>query len=258
MWSETIRWPAPTHADPRDIGHPELGEDRVPWVTCRQALGHLSGRELGRSIRMSTRHRASRKRPDHRPSSPDAPARTLTRNTHGDGALLANDRHPPSRPDQPSRTITTKGDGRGAQGGCVIEQPERYDWPWDRPATTVQADERLAPPGHHSELGSWLSRPSTTVTCGPQVSRPGRRGRRESQGVNAVIISERAAAILQGFPPGWEFTGRTKKARWSQIGQAMPPGLARAVASSIARWLEDHRAEAARRLRDEPDPSIGG
>jgi len=50
---------------------------------------------------------------------------------------------------------------------------------------------------------------------------------------NAVILSEKAAAILQGFPPRWKFAGKTKKARWSQIGMAMPPPLARAVATSI-------------------------
>lgn len=50
---------------------------------------------------------------------------------------------------------------------------------------------------------------------------------------NAVILSEKAAAILQGFPRRWKFTGKTKKTRWSQIGMAMPPPLARAVATSI-------------------------
>ncbi len=50
---------------------------------------------------------------------------------------------------------------------------------------------------------------------------------------DAVLLSERAAAILQGFPHGWVFAGETKKARWSQIGQAMPPALAEAVARAI-------------------------
>ena len=50
---------------------------------------------------------------------------------------------------------------------------------------------------------------------------------------DAIILSERAAAILQGFPESWAFCGDTKKARWSQIGQAMPPALAEAVARAI-------------------------
>lgn len=57
--------------------------------------------------------------------------------------------------------------------------------------------------------------------------------------------SERAAAILQGFPDGWHFVGKTKRARWSQIGQAMPPPLAAAVARAIAEQLRATRTEAA-------------
>jgi site-specific DNA-cytosine methylase len=178
-----------------------------------------------------------RRKTNHRPSGADEPAKTLTKNTHSDGALvvsskhppidadepattvrgggeghaapalLVHDRHPISRPDEPSFTITTKGDGRGAQGACVVA------WPWDRPSTTVTTREAVPPPGHHPESGSILSMPG------------------------AVKLSERAAAILQGFPEDWVFSGDTKKARWAQIGQAMPPGLSHAVASSIAAWF---------------------
>jgi site-specific DNA-cytosine methylase len=80
----------------------------------------------------------------------------------------------------------------------------------------VQSDERLAPPGHHD--ASWTTR-----------SLP-----------DAVVISEKAAAILQGFPDGWVFCGKTKRSRWSQIGQAMPPKLAAAVAIEVARWMRCH------------------
>lgn len=51
---------------------------------------------------------------------------------------------------------------------------------------------------------------------------------------DAIILSELAATILQGFPESWVFSGATKKTRWSQIGQAMPPPLAEAVARSVA------------------------
>jgi len=55
--------------------------------------------------------------------------------------------------------------------------------------------------------------------------------------LNAIKLSERAGLILQGFPDGWHVAGKTKRSRWSQIGQAMPPPLAHAVATSIARWF---------------------
>ena len=55
---------------------------------------------------------------------------------------------------------------------------------------------------------------------------------------DAVVISEKAAAILQGFPDDWTFCGSSKKARWSQIGQAMPPPLAHAVAKSVVEQVK--------------------
>jgi site-specific DNA-cytosine methylase len=42
---------------------------------------------------------------------------------------------------------------------------------------------------------------------------------------------------LQGFPPGWRFEGKTKAARWAQIGMAMPPALAAVVARAVRRAL---------------------
>lgn len=115
--------------------------------------------------------------------------------------------HPPSRLDEPAFTITSKAQ-QGAQGGAVLE------WPWDRPSTTVDTKEVLAPP-----------------------NRNGRDGSSQRSNSNAIVLSERAAAILQGFPPGWTFAGKTKRARWSQLGMAMPPPLAHHVGISIAKWL---------------------
>lgn len=109
-------------------------------------------------------------------------------------------------PDGPSKTVTAKASRVGAGESHVIE------WPWDRPSTVVAADERIAPPGHHDE--NWDG------------------GTRSIEG--AVVLSEKAATILQGFPEDWHFEGKTKKARLSQIGQAMPPPLSFAVARSVA------------------------
>lgn len=309
-----LTWPDPTHADPkllRTAALPGVGA-LAAWVTCRQALGHLAGEDLGVPVRLRWRGangkqvasvpdnparvvgtstlsdgnvlahpteavREGKRRPrepgkkarashidapadvvttrqngggnvvfdgpNHRPS---APARTLTKNTHGDGALLANDKHPPLMLDEPACTVAAK--DRGGQGSQVLlvherhpvsesEEPARavtasdgggakgrvLHWPWDRPSTTVTSGERLAPPGHHE--GSFLS--------------PGHKG---THGPNAVKLSEKAAAILQGFPEGWLFAGATKKARWAQIGMAMPPPLAEAVGRSIKAWFDKRAA----------------
>jgi site-specific DNA-cytosine methylase len=159
--------------------------------------------------------------PDHRPSRADAPARTLTRNTYGDGALLVNERHPINRLDEPSFTVTTKGDGRGAQGACVLALSGHPSSRWEEPALGIPSSQ----PGNGG------------MTILDSLQAPGSRA-------NAIKLSERAAAILQGFPDGWVFAGATKKARWAQIGMAMPPPLAEAVGRSIARVLRAREAAA--------------
>lgn len=313
-----IQWPAPTHGDPDELRDQETLPGiaaLIPWVTCKQALGHLSLEELGRPIKLRKRTQNSKQHgsveerpartvgtsnlsdgnvilnPDQpragkrggkktaqgdrvgrlvlteptarasgprdrdrdrvpqcdRVNNPDKPSVTLTakaarkgqgahavipdftiqdrrggveglntldapshailRNTHGNGSiLLLNDKHPPAQED----TRATSG------GGAV----RAMQWPWDRPSTTVLADERLGAPGHHDENFRIL----TTEGDG-------------------IVISEKAAAILQGFPETWAFCGETKKVRWSQIGQAMPPPLAHAVASSVVVQIEKTQAE---------------
>lgn len=228
-----VAWPRPTHGDPETIGSPKLGEDRVPWITCRAALSHLPVEELGvpRRLRMNLKSQcppsqaqepartilASPPRAHkggavlsidekHRAEELDKPSHTITGGGAGHSArpvyLMTNKNHPISRDDRPAYAILSKAQ-QGAQGGSVI------NWPWERPATTIQKDDRIDAPGHHPE--EWRSK-----------SEP-----------NCVVLSETAAAILQGFPETWVFSGKTKKDRWGQIGQAMPPALAQAVASSI-------------------------
>ncbi len=117
-----------------------------------------------------------------------------------------NRKHPHSKVDEPSYCITT-GASRH-QTNCL----ERPDWwyrksPADEPtrAISTRANNKLEWPWGHMSQG--------------------------------IALSEKAAAILQGFPESWRFVGHTKKARWSQIGQAMPPPLSAAVAGSIVEAL---------------------
>lgn len=287
-----------THPEPSSAGKRKRDEGRIPQanrvrdaerpsaaITCKPAR-----KGAGESSTITVNAK------DHIMSRDDRPARTLTRNTHGDGSvivraepsnnemfppssedkpsntiraqgreaylivtgkhptfdpddpaytirgggdghsaphyILANDRHPNATPDAPAPTLGAKQRSQGAQ---VIQSSDKHpaspndgpamtvrgssgagvnravEWPWERPATTVQGDPRLAPIGHHGP--SFMS------------------------DANAVVISEKAAAILQGFPDGWIFCGDSKKARWSQIGQAMPPPLAHAVAESVVEQI---------------------
>jgi len=189
----------------------------------------------------------------HRPSDSGSPAKTISAKVRGNGGQAMSvvseptSKHPAATADEPAPTIRAGGGGHSGphvmlaresgRKSARTPQSERVmtvdkpsltvqaredrkgrgspvlEWPWDRPATSVLRDDRIPPPGHHNTY-SILSQP------------------------NAVLLSERAAAILQGFPDpgqegGWVFKGRTKKQRWSQIGQAMPPALAAAVARAI-------------------------
>lgn len=55
-------------------------------------------------------------------------------------------------------------------------------------------------------------------------------------------LTVRMVARLQGFPDGWNFTGR-KTAAYRQVGNAFPPPVARAVGSAIRQaFLQRHKA----------------
>lgn len=243
--SPCIRWPDPTHGGPLDVLQKRIGlPDLRPWVTCREALADLPADELGRPVRVRVRNDAG----DVRHHDEGRPARTVTAAKRGgDTMLTAHARHPISSLDAPSYTLTSKGDGRGAQGGNTLALPNYkrssrgpqglrigdvtkpsttvtsstarvgageshvLSWPWDRPSTTVTGGDRIGPPYHHE--GSFLS------------------------DANAIVLSERAAMRLQGFPDSWSIVGKTKASRWSQIGMAMPPALAEHVARGIAEML---------------------
>jgi site-specific DNA-cytosine methylase len=225
---------------------------------------------------MSTLHYT----PNHPPSFDDEPAMAV-RAGGGEGARVALAINAPKTgrrrkrddgrvgqgnrvgsSENASATITAKVSRVGAGEAHVLE------WPWDRPATTVQGDDRLPPPGHHDEDYAFMSLP------------------------NAVVISEKAASVLQGFPDflvckcgrstheipwekhpkkcfvcgqtydvqPWAFIGKTKKERWSQLGQAMPAPLAFAVATSVVRQLRQtgYEVPQAETRREDPIRAPGG
>lgn len=96
----------------------------------------------------------------------------------------------------PSPTI--KGSGSGGQ----------Y-WTVDRPATTVCADARLAPPGHRD-----------------------REGGERQFGEDTVRVTVEEAGVLQSFPADYPWQG-TKTKRYEQVGNAVPPLLAAAVLAPL-------------------------
>lgn len=86
----------------------------------------------------------------------------------------------------------------------------RIEWVQDRPATTVCATDRIAPPGHRDRSPSGES----------QYASP-----------DTVRITIEEAAVLQSFPPDYPWQG-TKTKQFEQVGNAVPPLLAAHVLSA--------------------------
>jgi len=99
---------------------------------------------------------------------------------------------------------------------------QRYERPITRPAPTLDT----------VTGGKWtLIRPATTVQGDPRIAPPGHRDREggESQfGPETIHVTVAEAACLQGFRADYPWQG-TRTAQFRQIGNAVPPPLAAAV-----------------------------
>jgi site-specific DNA-cytosine methylase len=131
-----LRWPAPTHAAPRATS-PLPGLGLQPWVTCRQALGHLSLEEMGRPVRLRRRAQHSLQHG----SVPEKPARVVGTSNLSDGnVLLLSERHPPSDLDRPARVIASS---RPLNGGAILINDRHAPATMDEPAPTLGARNRV-------------------------------------------------------------------------------------------------------------------
>lgn len=68
---------------------------------------------------------------------------------------------------------------------------------------------------------------------------------RDLYGPRGPKLTVQQAAIIQGFPPEWKFSGR-KTAAYRQVGNAFPPPVAEAVGKAIISALRDCDAETCR------------
>ena len=198
---DRFAWPMPTH-----LPSPLLG---TPWITVRQALG-LSG-DYKRGLIDGADWRSPQ---GARMLNVDQPATTVGATN---AELLA-------ALDRPSPTVITSEADAGLR---VLPKTKRR-----KAADTLNH----ALTAHAPSCAGVLDTPSTTVDTTGTLSRRGRKG--ESNKDGAVRISVEQLAILQGFPRDFVFHGRTKETRHRQIGNAVPPQLAEAVAKAIRTALE--------------------
>lgn len=231
--------PGPTHqryvpGEPQRHDVTMFGEV-LPWVSMAEALGWEEGPSPSPSPSVTggggatggvevfaskaARERAANavrlrmtKMPNSAERSGDEPAPTMAFGNDSASARWlragtnANDIARPAN--EPAPTLRF-----GARSNDVSRVPESTralqsdDWPATRPATTVNADgDRVFQPGGHHTPGS--------------------------QSKNAVRVTVQEAAILQSFRPDYPWQGsRTKQ--FEQVGNAVPPLLAKAVLSVL-------------------------
>jgi DNA (cytosine-5)-methyltransferase 1 len=201
-----VSLPAATHRsyDARRTRIPAEELDLQPWVSMAQALGRHAG-----GVVHTNNQTNSGRRPCGLSRPLGAPAHTLDTASgswtlsHAPGGAWAmrNRRWHPEclrGPGEPAPTITARGNQR---------------WVHHRPATTVACDPRVARAGAKRS-----------------VDRPGAPGRSE----NAVRVTVEQAAILQGFPAGYPWQG-TRGRQFQQVGNAVPPPLARRIIEQAIR-----------------------
>lgn len=224
-------WPIPTHAKNPGL----LGE--LPWVSMAEALGWTGmvgfpRSDDGRGPEHVTED-GYRKR-DWRDTA--RPSAIVTEKARSWQLRAGNDENATVRPvDQPAPTLLARKDpnglawvlntGRDWKKGGTRDDAQRMtvggvdsQWQWRRPATTISGDSRVWPPGHKVN----------------QADRDRGHGDRYAgrAGVDAVRVSVEEAAVLQGFPEGYVFCG-SRTAQFQQVGNACPPGLARAVVEAL-------------------------
>jgi DNA (cytosine-5)-methyltransferase 1 len=263
--TRTVRRPEPTHYDPRK-GMQLWG---TPWVSMAEALGWgATGRPVPTVTAGGTRtggaepfgHRDR----DALEAERDAGAWALRRERSAGRAEFDAIRDRPL--DAPAPTVSSGGEGRmswvlhtnrdqrpdgtrqtadpqtapapaltAKSGGQWLlrmdtQAKATHPRPADEPAPTIQF-------AHRANLAAWVQeRPSTTVQGDPRIGRPGHKDRDQGESQfaqDSVRITVEEAAALQSFPPGYPFQG-SKTARFTQIGNAVPPLLAAHIFAEAA------------------------
>lgn len=221
----TVTAPEPTHA--RYAEEPSLfGPGRTQWVTMAEALGLTDG--------LLVNTRGDRKTPGGNEFPADGPSWALTEKTRS--WVLKNGNQPNAavrNVDEPAPTMAFGHNSARIEWVLHTNRDQRAD------GTRQTADPTAGPaPTFTSKSGGqWvLERPATTVCATNRIAPPGHRDRSssgESQFASSdtVRITVAEAATLQSFPADYPWWG-TKTKQFEQIGNAVPPLLAAHIVSA--------------------------
>lgn len=196
--ARTVAPPSPTHAE-----HAEeaglFGDQRARWVTMAEALGWGATDRVAPTVTAG-----GGKTGGAEPFPTQARQALLDAQDRGAWVLHTNRNQ---QPDGSRQTTDPQ-----AAPAPVFTAKSGGQWVLKRPATTVCATNRIAPPGHRDRSPDGES----------QFASP-----------DTVRITVAEAAILQSFPVGYPWQG-TKTKAFEQIGNAVPPLLAAHVVAAAA------------------------
>ncbi|MFE2324645.1 DNA cytosine methyltransferase [Streptomyces sp. NPDC059385] len=215
--------PEPTHAEQAEEAT-LFGAGRARWVSMAEALGWLAGQVVNT--------RGDRKTAGGNEFPADGPSWCLTEKARSWALRNGNQPRAAIRSsDEPAPTMAFGNNSarvewvlrNGTQTNAAVrslDQPagtlffgarcNDVSWVRERPATTVCATDRIAPPGHRDRS-------------------PG--GESQFASPDTVRISEAEAAVLQSFRADYPWQG-SKTKRFQQIGNAVPPLLAAHIVSA--------------------------
>lgn len=235
-----LRAPPATHADPATLAQGGLfGPRLLPWVSMGEALGIGQARCIGGGRNPTSEPNDKRTYRD----LTDEPSTTIAAVQIGNAGpfVVAASPKGQGRPrglQHAAPTIGTAGTAylvgmtTGSHGAGY---PERGV---DGPSPTVTIKVGTAEPWRHSGV-PFLSEPAPTVCAScdvGEVSASASTRARFEPGLIAATgrrrLTVRECARLQDFPADHPWQG-TKTARYRQVGNAVPPTLARVVAEVV-------------------------
>ena len=241
-----VSLPAPTHSRYHPRNPSKLDPGVLPWVSMAEALG------WGATARPSMTVTGGGCKDGGAEPFGNAARKGLSREKEqGRGVVLVGHQRPSGTNyqtrniDQPAMAITSNAGlyrfeesdgtlphGRSADGGIAGRRlPEGEDnsvggWDW-----------RLRnPSGTDHDIDETLDRPAATVTGRAQVSLRGQNRNKDNSSTKSrndgIRVTLDEAALLQTFPPDHPWQGN-KGQRFTQVGNAVPPLLARAVLDEL-------------------------
>lgn len=117
-----------------------------------------------------------------------------------------------------------------------VTMAEALGWGPDEPSATVSGGgtktggaEPFANARYRARLHRWVfDRPATTVAGDPRIAEPKYRKGNERQHANSIRLTVPELAVLQSFRPGYPWQGSSTK-QCVQVGNAVPPLMAARV-----------------------------